>query len=71
MVKHRLFPSAREGLVFLISGVVGSLAESAMMLGGGWSYQSPRVLNFPLYLPFLWGLVGVVGISLYEGLTGR
>lgn len=67
--KHRLIPIKIELLWFVISAFVGAGAESLVMLSGPWSYTNINILNFPLWLPFLWGLAGITGVTLYQGLT--
>lgn len=54
---------------FVISALLGTIAESTVMLSGPWSYTNVGILNFPVWLPFLWGLAGTVGITLYQGIT--
>ena len=67
--KHRLIPIKIEFLWFVISAFVGTGTESLVMLSGPWSYTNINILNFPLWLPFLWGLAGITGVTLYQGLT--
>ena len=66
--KHRLIPIKIEFLWFVISAFVGTGTESLVMLSGPWSYTNTNILNFPLWLPFLWGLAGITGVTLYQGL---
>jgi hypothetical protein len=69
-LKHKILPIKREGLWFLIVGILGTTTESLMMwLGNGpWGYAQQTVFNFPLWLVPLWGLAGILLITLYEGL---
>ena len=66
--KHRIIPLKIEFLWFVISAFVGTGTESLVMLSGPWSYTNIDILNFPLWLPFLWGLAGITGVTLYQGL---
>ena len=66
--KHRIIPIKIEFLWFVISAFVGTGMESLVMLSGPWSYTNIDILNFPLWLPFLWGLAGITGVTLYQGL---
>jgi len=55
--------------MFVVSGLLGTVGESLIMLSGAWSYSQQHILNFPLWLPFIWGLASVTGISLYQGMV--
>lgn len=70
-LKHKIFPAKRESLFFALVGVLGSTGEMLGISGGAWSYAKPQLLNIPLWLPLLWGLAGMVGITFYEGLTTK
>lgn len=65
-IKHRIMTIKKELLWFLIAGVVGAFGESMIMASGPWSYTNPDIINFPIWLVFLWGYAGTVGISLYQ-----
>lgn len=67
--KHVFAPLKKELIMFLVSAIVGAGGESIIMFGGPWSYATPTIVNFPIWLPFLWGLAGITGISLYQGIT--
>ena len=69
IVKHFVIPIKREALWFVISAIIGTCAESVSMLSGPWSYVNIGIINFPLWLPFLWGLAGITGVTLYQGIT--
>lgn len=45
--------------VYVFGFVCGPLAEAAAISTGAWSYASPDLLGFPLWLPFLWGNAAV------------
>jgi len=70
-LKHRVIPIKRESDIFVISGLIGSLGESFIITGGAWSYANYQLLNFPIWLPLLWGIAGITGISMYEGLLEK
>jgi hypothetical protein len=69
-VKHKIMPIKIEFLWFVVSAIVGTAGESLIIMGGPWTYSVVNILNFPLWLPFLWGVAGITAISLYEGITG-
>lgn len=54
-----LSPSRSSVVVYLVALVFGPLAESIAMHSGAWSYASPVVLGFPLWLPFVWANTGL------------
>ncbi|OGC56079.1 MAG: hypothetical protein A3H50_00540 [Candidatus Levybacteria bacterium RIFCSPLOWO2_02_FULL_37_10] len=68
-IKAKLSPIRREIFMFVLIGFIGAGAESVLMFGGPWSYATPELINFPIWLPFLWGLAGVTGITLYQGIS--
>ena len=70
-IKHKILPIKKEFLWFIISGIIGTIGESLIMTSGPWIYTSTQIINFPLWLPFLWGLAGVIGISFYEAITDK
>lgn len=69
LLKHKVFPAKRELLFFTLTGLLGSTGEVIGISGGAWSYTKPQLFNIPLWLPLLWGLAGMVGVTFYEGLT--
>lgn len=69
LLKKRFAPIKKEALMFIIIAVIGAGAESVIMLGGSWSYATKSIINFPIWLPFLWGLAGITGITLYQGIS--
>lgn len=70
-LKHKTIAVKKELLWFAVSGIVGTVGESVIMFSGPWSYSLVNVINFPIWLPFLWGLAGIVGISFYQGITSK
>jgi hypothetical protein len=57
--------------MFIIAGILGSFAESLMMYSGAWSYAKPDIFNFPIWLPFLWGLAGTIFATIYDALPKK
>ncbi len=70
-LKHKFSPIKKELTMFIVSAFVGSIGESLVMIGGPWSYASNQILNFPIWLPFLWGLAGIIGITIYQSITDK
>lgn len=68
LIKHKTFPLQHEFKLFLFSGVLGALGEKVAIAGGAWQYPNPQLFGIPIYLPFLWGLTGITGITFYEGI---
>lgn len=71
VIKHFLSPVKKEFVTFLVSGFFGPLGETLIMRSGPWSYSSVDFINFPVWLPFLWGLAGTIWITLYESYIGN
>ncbi len=59
----------KELIGYIIASIIGSAGESFAILNNAWHYTNPEILNIPAWLPFLWGLVGITGITFYKGLT--
>ncbi|OGD61843.1 hypothetical protein A2160_00940 [Candidatus Beckwithbacteria bacterium RBG_13_42_9] len=71
LVKHFLAPIKQGLILFVLSGFFGTLVESLVMPSGAWNYTQPHIFNIPLWLPFLWGITGICGITLYQGLSEK
>ena len=69
IVKRRVYPVKKELIGYIIASIIGSAGESFAILNNAWHYTKPEILNIPAWLPFLWGLVGITGITFYKGLT--
>ncbi len=54
MAMYFVSPTRSSIVVYLVSFVCGPLAEAIAMQAGAWSYASPAILGFPLWLPFVW-----------------
>lgn len=65
-LKHKLSPVRHEFSMFLITGLLGPLTESLIMLKGAWSYAIPHIFNIPIWLPFLWGVAGMIFVNIYD-----
>lgn len=70
-IKQSYSPIKRPVLTFIVFGVAGTTMEALIMLSGPWSYTTPHILNFPLWLPFLWGMAGVLSVTLYQSLSSK
>lgn len=55
-------------LTFIVFGIAGTTMEALIMLAGPWSYALPHLFNFPIWLPFLWGMAGTLSVTLYEAI---
>jgi hypothetical protein len=66
VIKSKILPIKKQLVWYVISGFMGTGAESLIMRSGPWFYNRPEIFNFPVWLFFLWGLAGVLGISLYK-----
>ena len=56
-----LWHSERDIVVFVVSAIIGPIAEiSIINLGGAWYYSKPSFFGIPLWLPFLWGFSGLL-----------
>lgn len=69
IVKLRIYPEKKELICYIVSAIVGSTGESFAIFNNAWHYTQPEILNIPAWLPFLWGLLGIAGITFYKGLT--
>ena len=63
--------SKRMMLMFLIVAISGFVAEAVVVTNGAWTYASPHVLGLPIWLPIIWGSVGVVAAHLSDKLTKK
>lgn len=67
-LKQAYSPIKRPIHTFVIFGIAGSIMEALIMLAGPWSYAVPHLLNFPIWLPFLWGMAGTLSVTLYDAI---
>jgi hypothetical protein len=55
----RHFHTKNDIITFIVVGIGGSFVESICIYFGAWYYAKPLYL-IPLWLPFLWGLAGLI-----------
>ncbi|MFW6210318.1 MAG: hypothetical protein ACOC4E_02385 [Patescibacteria group bacterium] len=63
--------SAMAWWPFAIFAVSGFVAEAIVVTGGAWTYETQHLLGLPVWLPILWGSVGVASIRMVEKLQRR
>lgn len=69
LLKHKLFPLRYEWFAFTVIAFLGAYAESGIIhASGAWAYAESQIANIPLWLPPLWGLVGISLITGYVAL---
>lgn len=68
LCKHKISPIKHGLMWFFIVGFLGPLSEILIIIGGAWFYAQPHFWGIPFWLPFLWGLTGMIFITLYEGI---
>lgn len=71
-----LFWHKKNDYGFFITGaLLGTATEIICTQFGIWVYSNPTFLNIPLWLPFAWGLAGLLIVRIAEcitkGETGR
>lgn len=42
-------------ILFILSGIFGTIAEAIIVYFGVWTYTSPNFMGLPYWLPLLWG----------------
>ncbi len=57
--------SMRELKTFFVCGVSGAVAESIAMTSGVWVYAKTDIVNFPFWLPILWGIAAIFMVRVY------
>ena len=55
--------------VFVIVGVLGSMAEAVFVRFGVWQYANPTLLGVPLWFPFAFGTCALIGKRLVCAIT--
>lgn len=55
-------------IVYILFALTGAAQESFFILNGLWSYGSETFLSIPLYLPFVWGNIGILAIGVFKGI---
>jgi len=71
LIKHQKYPLKHEFALFVLAAIWGGVFESMAIFAGAWSYTKTDLINIPLWLPFLWGVTGISGITFYEGFKTR
>ena len=64
-IKHEII------FYFLIFFLSGFIEISMVNLTHAWAYAIPQIFNIPLFMPFLWGLVGVTLLTFYTVITKK
>jgi len=59
LVTLYIWKEKRKIYLYIVTGILGGGAEAIAISFGVWSYTNPTFLNLPLWLPFLWGEVGL------------
>ena len=68
LVALRVWSRRDDRVAFLLTGLVGSLAEAAFVRAGVWRYANPSLLGLPIWFPVSFGLAGVAAQRLVRSL---
>ena len=60
--------STKLVIVYFLFALTGAAQESFFISNGLWSYGSETFLSIPLYLPFVWGNIGILAIGVFKGI---
>ncbi|MBS3051354.1 MAG: DUF2878 family protein [Candidatus Aenigmarchaeota archaeon] len=60
MFAIKIWHGKKDVQVYIVSAVFGPVGEMAAIYFGVWSYSNPTVLGIPMWLPFLWGMAGML-----------
>jgi uncharacterized membrane protein YoaT (DUF817 family) len=66
----RRWHSKTDLLFYSVAFLLGTLGEAIAVRSGAWSYSKPTFL-IPLWLPLLWGIVGLFLKKLCESLAAK
>ena len=55
-------------IVYVVFALAGTIQEILFISLGVWSYSATSFLSVPLYLPFIWGNISILCVSLYKGI---
>ena len=67
LIKFKLVPIKKEIVWYFLTVIISTLVEVILVnIGGAWSYAQSSVLNVPIYMPLLWGLVATIIIVIYQ-----
>ena len=59
LVTLYIWREKRKIYLYIVTGILGGGAEAIAISFGVWNYTNPTFLDIPLWLPFLWGEVGL------------
>lgn len=59
LVMYKISPSSESIVAYFVTMLFGPLAESIAIYAGVWTYTTPVLLGFPLWLPFVWANTGL------------
>lgn len=60
LILLKIWNKKRDFYFYISGAVIGSLLEILAVKVGVWQYANPTFLDIPLWLPFGWGLSGVL-----------
>jgi len=64
LVVLRTWATRDDRVAFLLTGLVGSLAEAAFVRAGVWQYANPSLLGLPIWFPVSFGLAGAIALRM-------
>jgi uncharacterized membrane protein YoaT (DUF817 family) len=64
LVALRVWATRDDRVAFLLTGLVGSLAEAVFVRAGVWQYANPSLLGLPIWFPVSFGLAGAIALRL-------
>lgn len=73
LMKKNMIPVKHEGFWYFVPFVIGPFFEYLIIFLGSnpWSYVQNNIVNFPLWLPFLWGMAGMIMGLLFEAFNSN
>lgn len=60
MFAIKIWHDRKDVKIYVISAVFGPVGEIVAIYFGVWSYSNPTLLGIPIWLPFLWGMAGML-----------
>ncbi len=67
IVKHRHLPLKHESRWFLLTLIMGFLAEAFLVnISHAWVYARPQLAGVPIWMPLLWANLSSIVVSAYE-----
>lgn len=69
VLKQKVYPIRKPMVWYMTTFIIGPAAEGLIMYLGSnpWIYVQHTLFNFPFWLPFLWGMAGLIAVTLVEG----